>query len=50
MNLKQIQQHQRAEPSLMAKNKNGTYYKGYFCGGSNADTALITCKDTIVIP
>ena len=44
-----IQRHKRAEPILMAKYKNGTYHKGYFCGGSNNDISLITCKDKIVI-
>ena len=34
----------------MAKYKNGTYHKGYFCGGSNIDPKLITCKYNIVNP
>ena len=34
----------------MAKYKNDMYHKGYFCGGSNDDLNLITCKDKIVIP
>ena len=34
----------------MAKNKDGTYHKGYFCGGSNDNIIHIKCKDKIVIP
>ena len=50
INLKLIQQHQQAEPSLMAKYKNGTYHKGYFRGGSNDNLSLITCKDKVFNP
>ena len=50
INLKLIQQNQRAEPSLMAKHKYGTYHKGYFLGGSNIYLSLIMCKDNICIP
>ena len=34
----------------MAKYKNDTYNKGYFCQGSTDDIKLITCKDKICIP
>ena len=50
IDLKFIQRNQRAEPSLMAKYKNGMYHKGYICGGSNDDITLIICEDKIVIP
>ena len=40
---------QREEPSITAKYKDGTYHKGYFCGGSNIDLNLITSKDRIFI-
>ena len=33
----------------MAKYKYGMFHKSYFCGGSNIDLRLITCKDNIVI-
>ena len=49
INLKLIQRHQREEPSIKAKYKDGTYHKVYFSGGSNIDLKLITCKDKIVI-
>ena len=45
-----IQRYQRAEPSIIAKYKNGTYHKGYFHGGSNINLNLITYEDKIVIP
>ena len=45
-----IQRYQRAEPSIIAKYKNGTYHKGSFHGGSNIDLNLITYEDKIVIP
>ena len=45
-----IQIYQRKEPSIIAKYKYCTYYKGSFCGGSNICINLITCKDDIVIP
>ena len=48
INLKLIQKIQQEEPSITAKYKYGTYHKGYFCGGSNIDLNLITCKDNIV--
>ena len=48
INLKLIQKYQREEPSIIAKYKDGTYHKGYFCGGSNIDLNLITCKDKII--
>ena len=48
--LKLIQQCQPAEPILMAKYKDGMYHKGSFCGGSNNDLILITCKENIVVP
>ena len=50
INLKWIQQHQWAEPSLMAKCKYFKYHKGYFDGGSNENITLITCKQKKVIP
>ena len=50
INLKVIQRYQRVAPSLIDKNKYGTYHKGYFCGGSNNYLNLITCEDKIVIP
>ena len=34
----------------MAKYKEGTHHKGSFCGGSDNDLSLITCKDKIFIP
>ena len=49
INLKLIQRHQWVEPILMDKYKDGTYHK-FFCGGSNDNITLITCKYTIVIP
>ena len=49
INLKLMQKYQRLEPSIIAKYKTGTYQKGYFCGGSNIDLNLITCKNNIVI-
>ena len=33
----------------MAKYKEGTYHKDYFCGGSNIYLNLITCEDNIGI-
>ena len=33
----------------MAKYKDVTHNKGYFCGGSNENIKLITCKNKIVI-
>ena len=50
INLKLIQKYQRSEPIIIAKYKNGTYYKGYFCGGRNIDPKLIMCEENIVIP
>ena len=37
------------EPSIKAKYTTGTYQKHSFCGGSNIDLKLITCKNKIVI-
>ena len=50
INLKLIQKYQRAEPSIIAKYKDGTYNKGSFRGGNNIDINLIKYKDNIVIP
>ena len=50
INLKLIQKYQPLEPRITAKYNTGTYHKGYFCGVSNIDLNLITCKDKIVIP
>ena len=44
-----IQQHQRSEPNLIAKYKNGKYHKSYFYGGCNIDLKIIMCKDNIII-
>ena len=33
----------------MDKYKDGMYHKDYFCGCSNDNLSLITCKDDIVI-
>ena len=41
--------YQRAEPSIIAKYKSGTYHKGYFCGDGNINLKIITCEDNIVI-
>ena len=49
INLKLIKKYQRSEPSIIAKNKNGTYHKGYFRGGMKDDVKLITYKDNIFI-
>ena len=49
INLKLIQKHQRSEPSIPDKYKDGTYHNGSFRGGTNIDPKLITCKDKIVI-
>ena len=35
--LKLIQKYQWSEHSMIAEYKDGTYHKGYFCGGSNTD-------------
>ena len=45
-----MQRYQVERPIIKSKYKDGTYQKGYFCGGSNFDLKLITCKDKIVIP
>ena len=37
INLKTIQKYQCSEPSIIAKYKDGTYHKGYSCGGSNTN-------------
>ena len=49
INLQLIQKHQREGYSITDKYKYGTNHKGYFCGGSNIDLKIITCKDRIVI-
>ena len=49
INIKLIVKHQRQEPSMSAKYKNGKYHKGYLHEGSNIDISLITRKDKIVI-
>ena len=49
INFKLTQKYQQTEPSIKFEYKDGTYYKGYFCGGSNIDLNLITCKEKIVI-
>ena len=49
INLKLIQKQQSEESRITAKYNDGTYHKGSFCGGSNIDINLITCKDGIVI-
>ena len=49
INSKLIKKYQREEPSIIAKYKDGTYHVRYFCGGSNIDLNLITCKDEIFI-
>ena len=50
INFKIIDQYQQKYPSLEAIYTTGTYQKGSFCGGSNIQLNLITCKDKIVIP
>ena len=50
INIKLIEQHQRKDPILMAKYKEGIYHKCYVRGGSNIGLNLITCEDNIVIP
>ena len=50
LKLKTDQTISTENPSLLAKNKMGTYHKGYFYGGSNINLNLITCEDKIVIP
>ena len=50
INLTLIQRHQRVEPSLMAKYKDGTYHKSPFRGIISNNLSLITCEDNIVIP
>ena len=47
---KLIQKYQQSEPSIIAKYKYGVYHKASFCGGSNIDLKLKTCKDKIVVP
>ena len=34
----------------MPKYKNGTYHKGYFCGGINTYLKIVMCKYKMVIP
>ena len=50
INLKKIDQYQQKDPKLLAKYKEGTFQKGYFCGVININLNLITCEDNIVIP
>ena len=50
INLNLIAEHQREEPSIIAKYRYGTYHKDSFSGGSNIYLKIITCKDNIVIP
>ena len=45
-----VDQHQRKDPILMAKYKEGIYHKCYVRGGSNIGLNLITCEDNLVIP
>ena len=49
INIKLIAKHQQQEPSIRDKQRDVTYHKSYFCGGSNIDLSLITCKGKIVI-
>ena len=49
INLKLIAKHQRTEPSLMAKYKDATYHKDYFCRWINIGIKLITWDYRIVI-
>ena len=50
INLRLTQKHQRSEPSIKVKYKDGTYHKGYFRGGINIYLKLKMCKDKIIIP
>ena len=50
ININLIKKNQRSGPSIIDKYKDGTYNKGYFCGGINIDLKLITFKDEVVIP
>ena len=50
INFKIIDLYQKQDPSLEDIYTTGTYQKGSFCGGSNIQLNLITCKDKIVIP
>ena len=36
--------------SLLAKNKMGTYHKGYFCGGIHINLNILMCDNRIFIP
>ena len=49
INFKFIDLYQRKDPSPEDIYTTGTYQKGYFCGGSNIQLNLITCKDKIGI-
>ena len=49
VNLKLIQIYKWSEPIIIAKYRDGTNHKGYFCGGSNIYLKLIMCDDNIVI-
>ena len=50
INFKIIDLYQKQDHILKDIYTTGTYQKGYFCGGSNIQLNLITCKDKIVIP
>ena len=50
IDIKLTKKYQRAEPSIIAKYKDGKYHKGSFCGGIDIYLNLIMCKDKIVIP
>ena len=49
INLKWIYTYQRLEPRITAKYTTCNYQKSSFCGGSNIDLKIITCKDEIGI-
>ena len=46
---KLIDQYQRKDPVLMAKDEMGKYQEGSFHGGSNIKLKHIMCKDTFVV-
>ena len=50
IDLKTIDKYQHKDPILEAKYTTGTYQKCSFCGGSNIQLNLITCKDKSFIP
>ena len=45
-----IKIYQREEPSKKDKYTTSTYQNVSFCGGTNIDLKLISCKDNIIIP